>query len=153
MKRMILLASLAAMLVAPLLFGASENCPEQTFQDISECPVALDPNRIAIDPYENRMCCLGWLVTVAGSPWTWDRWHCDPDGDAMTLTSDTGALTVNGDGTYTVTGTSSTPGLTYVTMTLVDQPSSPQIPITRKGTFVVIAVPKNRPPALCGGQP
>jgi hypothetical protein len=70
----------------------------------------------------------------------------------MTLTS-TGALTVNVDGTYTVTGTSFVTGLSYVTMTLVDHPAAPNIALTRKGTFVVIAVPKNNAPVICGGQP
>jgi len=150
---MIVLCCVAGLL-APLLFGQSEPvCPEQVFVDISECPVALDPNRIAVDPYEQRMCCLGWMFAVAGSPWTWDRWYCDPDGDAMTLTSDTGVLTANADGTYSVTGVSSAPGVTYVTMTLADQPAANQTPITRKGTFAVLSVPKNRSPALCGGQP
>lgn len=153
MKRMILLALLAAMLVAPLLFGQSENCPEQVFQDISQCPTLLDPNQIAIDPETAQRCCLGWILTVAGTPWTWDGRYCDPDGDPMTLIASAGTLAVNVDRTYAVTGTSSVAGLTYVTMTLVDQPAAPQTPLTRKGTFVVIAVPKNRPPSLCAGQP
>lgn len=152
MKRMILLAVLAVMLVAPLVFGQSETCPEQVFQVMSQCPAALDPNQIAVDPETGERCCLGWMTAIVGVPWTWDGRYCDPDGDAMTLTS-TGALTVNVDGTYTVTGTSFVTGLSYVTMTLVDHPVAPNIALTRKGTFVVIAVPKNNAPSLCGGQP
>jgi hypothetical protein len=150
---MILLAALAALVVTPLIFGQSENCPEQAFQDISQCPAVLDANQIAIDPVMGQRCCLGWILTVVGSPWTWDGRYCDPDGDAMTLIASMGTLATNADGTYTVTGTSSTTGLTYITMTLSDQPATPQTPLTRKGTFAVIAVPKNKPPVLCGGQP
>lgn len=152
-KQMTLLAVMSAMLVAPLLFGASENCPEQVFQDISQCPVALDPNQIAVDPVTGQRCCLGWMTAIVGSPWTWDGRYCDPDGDSMTLAADKGTLAVNADGTYSVTGTAGMPGLTYITMTLVDEPSAPQVPFTRKGTFAVIAVPKNRPPSICGGKP
>jgi hypothetical protein len=139
-------------LLAPLILGQA-TCPEQTFRDIASCPAQLDPAKIAIDPNTNRACLLGWVTAVVGSGWTWSKEICDPDSDLMTLTASAGTLKVNTDGTYVVTGPAAALGLTYITMTLVDKPPAPLVPITRKGTFVVITIPKNRPPSLCGGLP
>ncbi len=132
---------------------AQAPCPEQTFRDPLTCPVTVDVSKVAIDPNTNKPCLLGWVGAVVGSGWTWTGRYCDPDGDPMTLTASAGTLTVNPDGTYKVTGTVAAAGISYYTLTLVDKPPIPQVPIMRKGTFVVIGLPKNRPPSLCGGLP
>jgi hypothetical protein len=163
MKRaMLFLAALTALtpLTCGTMFvvaGEPVVCPEQVFKDPNTCPVAISLTELALDPYENKPCFLGWVYATVGKLWTVSAPYCDPDGDPMTLTASTGTLTTKDD-TYTVTGMASATGPLYVTMTLKDILSAEakaagDVEYTRKGTFAVIRLPANRPPSLCGGLP
>lgn len=168
-----ILAFAALALMCPLLLGQAAvvpmaealtiylleqaTCPEQTFRDPAAAPFTVDMTKIAIDPNTNRQCLLGWTMAVVGGGWTWGGPTikiCDPESDQMTLTASTGTLKLNTDGTYVVTGLAGNVStVLYCTMTLVDKPPAPLTPITRKGTFGVMVLAKNKPPSLCGGMP
>ncbi|MCE5324891.1 MAG: hypothetical protein ABFE07_10230 [Armatimonadia bacterium] len=150
MKRIPLFLSL--LLLAPLVFA--QTCPTQPFVDWSKWAVTLDPVQIATDPNTGQKCVLGPpIYTHPGQTWTIRASICDPDSDPMTLTASMGTLVVHADNTYTLTGAALTLGIQYVTMTLVDQYQIPSESITRKGTWVIVSIPKNKPPVLCGGLP
>jgi hypothetical protein len=114
-------------------------------------------NQIATDPVSNKKLLLNKngnpLYFSIGSPYLVGGMACDPDGDLFELTSDKGTIDLKSDGTYTITGPTDRIGVVYITVTLKDKPLITSEVFTRKGTFAIAVIAKNRPPSLCGGLP
>jgi hypothetical protein len=137
--------------VAPLLFGQVTECPDQEFKSWTGLSFQVDPNRIAVDPYSGQRLFLGWRYGIVGTAWIWDANACDPDGDSLMLTASKGNLLRSTGDAYRVTGAATAVGTIYVDVTATDQPGEGRTALTRKGTFVIVVLPANRPPSLCGG--
>lgn len=139
--------------LASILLVAATVCPEQKYHDYTKSPAVVDPNRIALDPASGQRLCLGQVIATQGRSWTVAGAVCDPDGDRMTLTASVGELQRWDDGAYKVTGPADALGVLYVTLTCTDEPPDATQALTRAGTWIVIVVPPNRAPVLCGGLP
>jgi len=123
-------------------------CGPQEFRDWIDAPMAIDPNRIALDPASGQRLCLGWAVVERGRTYTRTATYCDPDGDAMAF-APAAYLTVDAAaGTYTITATPAEVGVTYYEVSVTDVPGPDRTAKTRTGTFVLACVPANRPPVL-----
>ena len=149
-KRIILIA-VAMMCIAPLVLA--QTCPEQTFLDIENQPVALDPNQIAIDPATGQQCLLEVVFCDLGKTWEYKGYICDPEGHSVEVSVDRGSLVVDDDGVFTLSGSPTTVGVTYHTLTVVDTPMPHQEAKVGKGTVAAVATSPNQAPRICGGRP
>jgi len=144
-------------IIAVLILGsltlAQTPCPVQEYLTWDALPVVLDPNQIAVHPITGDRLFLAAVTVELGRQWVYEGWACDDDGDAMTITSSYGDMTVSGGNIYTLRGTETAIGVRYVNITATDVPVPPAMPIAVTGTLVVITTPKNNAPVLCGGRP
>jgi len=149
MKRSTNLILICTILVfAVVSVFAGEPCGPQEYPSWDPTPMTVDPNMIAIHPISGQRLFLGWIITTVGQPWTYVGSACDPDGDSMTYTVDTGTITDNG-ATYSVNGPALIDiGLHYVNVSVTDEPLDSAQAVTVTGTLVVVNVPPNRPPVL-----
>jgi len=151
MKRCTLIL-LAGLLLAGLTFAGDSSCPEQTFTDPNSYGYGIDPNEIAVDPVSGQRLMLGVVTTEIGVPWEYEGYGCDPDGDTMTFASEA-EIAVDG-AVYTLSGIVGQVGLSYYDVSVTDTPADPNMTAyTRTGTVVVVGLPANQPPVLCGGRP
>jgi len=142
-----------AVLVLAALTFAQTPCPVQEYNSWDALPVQLDPNQISVHPITGDRLFLAAVSVELGRQWSYEGWACDEDGDAMTLTSSYGAMTVSAGNIYTLTATETAIGVRYVQITATDVPVPPALPIAVTGTLVVIVTPANHAPILCGGRP
>ena len=123
-------------------------CGPQEFQDITQAPFVIDVNEIAVDPASGQRLCLGWAVVEVGSTFSRTAMYCDPDGDPLVFTPQPYLTVDEPNGTYTLRLTPSEAGVTYWDVSVCDVVEPPRTARTRTGTFVLAAVPRNRPPML-----
>jgi len=150
MTRHILMIT-AVLVLASLTLGQTP-CPTQTYGSWENLAAQIDPNQIALHPISGEPLFLGAVTVEVGSEWKYEGWACDPDGDAMTVTANSGVLDVI-NYVYTLRRTEGAIGVKYVHISATDVPIPPATPITVTGTLVVIATPRNQAPVLCGGRP
>ena len=152
MNRRTLLVIVAVLVLAALTF-AQTPCPEQEYRSWSGLAVEIDPNQIAIHPETGEPLFLGAITVEVGTQWAYEGWACDPDGDAMAVTTSDGTIVTSAGYVYTVRGTETAIGIKYINISATDVPTPPAAPITVTGTLVVVATPRNNAPVLCGGRP
>ncbi|HUV65376.1 MAG TPA: hypothetical protein VMW24_15880 [Sedimentisphaerales bacterium] len=144
-------------IVAVLILGsltlAQTPCPEQEYLSWSGLAVQIDPNQIAIHPVTGDPLFLGEVMVELGREWSYEGYACDEDGHAMTVTTDHGQLEISDAYVFTLRATETSIGVRYVNITATDVPEPPAMAIAVTGTLVVITVPKNNAPVLCGGRP
>ncbi len=128
-------------------------CPEQSSLDLLTCPFAVDPNMIAVNPVTGERLPLDYIITDVGRQWSYDGYGCDEDGNPMVFSASKGTLSHPTPETFTLRGTQTVVGVDYIHISVTDVPMPHQSPSTVTGTLVVLAVPQNRPPVLCGGRP
>ena len=145
------LVVVAVLVLSVLTFGQTP-CPVQKYLSWDDLSVAVDPNQIAVHPITGKPLFLGGLSVEVGRQWAYEGYACDPDGDAMAITADSGVLDIS-NYVYTLLRTESSVGVKYINISATDVPTPPAAPITVTGTLVVIAIPRNQPPVLCGGRP
>lgn len=153
----LLLAAIAAMAVGPLAVGQTD-CPEQEFPPMTGYSVTLDPNQIALTEDPNgvmRPLPLRVMTVTVGQIATDKIRACDPDGDPISVHCQDGVLAAepNQPEHYRWSWTPTAVGVTYHWIEATDERPVTSDALTVRGTIVVVAIPKNRPPVLCGGQP
>ena len=141
--------------LATIFLLALTTCPEQEFKPYTNIGVQVDESKIATDPASGKKLCLGVHIVVLGSNLIIDANYCDPDGDPVTLSSNDSVnypITVDTVAKkYRVQFTAKAVGIEYVTITAKDTPAPPLESLTRKGTYVLVTIPKNNPPQIgCG---
>jgi len=148
-----ILITIAMLILCSLTFGQNTNCPEQEYLTWDHLSVQIDPNQIAIHPETGEPLFLGAITVEVGTQWAYEGWACDPDGDAMAVTTSDGTIVTSAGYVYTVRGTETSIGIKYLNISATDVPTPPAAPITVTGTLVVVATPRNHGPILCGGRP
>jgi len=134
--------------IAIVVMCAALICGPQEFQDITRAPFVIDANEIAVDPASGQRLCLGWAVVEVGTTFSRTAIYCDPDGDPLVFTSQPYLTVDEAAGTYTLRLTPREVGVTYWDVSVCDVVEPPRTARTRTGTFVLAAVPRNRPPIL-----
>lgn len=154
----LLRVAIATLFVTPLTLGQTD-CPEQSYLGLSGYSVTIDPDRIELgpaDPNGTRKPLMLRILTVTVGQMASDKIRaCDPDGDAVRVTCQDGVLTAEPDDSQ-YSRWSWTPnaiGVSYHWIQAIDERSETGDALTVRGTIVVVAIPRNRPPVLCGGQP
>lgn len=153
----LLLAAVAAIVAGPMALGQTD-C-QQEYRPLNGYSVVLDPNQIewaAPDPNGVRKQNLMRVIAVTvGMPATDKIRACDPDADPVVVTWQDGTMAPipSEPEYYRWTWTPPMIGVTYHWFQAVDVRTETNDPVTTRGTIVVVAVPRNRPPVLCGGQP
>lgn len=154
----LLLAAIAALAVAPLVLGDAD-CPEQAYLGLSGYSVTIDPNQIALGPADTngfQKPLLLRILTVTVGQIASDKIRaCDPDGDPVVLSCQDGELLrdTSQPEYYRWSWSPASVGVSYHWIQATDDRSETGDSLTTRGTIVVVAIPRNRPPVLCGGQP
>jgi len=128
-------------------------CPDQQPADMSKCPFAIDPAKIAVDPESKQALPLGWGYTEIGKPVFVDFEVCDKAGYLLEVTVDPKyAATVDvAAGKLTVSYIPTVIGVEYITVSVKNKPVEGQQPATRTGTFALAVLPRNQAPTIgCG---
>lgn len=153
-------AVLCIAIMAPLVVG--DVCGPQAYRPLTGYAVQIDANQIAMGPADanglSKRLLLRVLTVPLGAAATDKIGACDPDGDLLAMSCQDGLLTAlppdpNGMTYHRWTWTPTSIGVTYHWIEAKDQRPATNDSIATRGTIVVVAIPRNRPPVLCGGQP
>ncbi len=154
----LLRVAIATLFVAPLAFGDAD-CPDQPYLSLSGYSVTIDSTRIELGPADpngvRKPLLLRVVAVTVGQIATDKILACDPDADPVAVSCQDGVLAAepNEPGYYRWSWTPTAIGVTYHWIQAVDERPATNDAMTVRGTIVVVATPKNRPPVLCGGQP
>lgn len=156
MRSLSILAAIG--LLAPLILAA--DCPDQQYLPLTVYSIQLDVDQIALGPadangIQRPLLLRPPIVVTLGQAATDKLRACDPDGDPLQVRCQDGTLVAepNKPERYRWTWTPTAVGVTYHWIEATDERPQTNDSITTRGTLVVVCVPRNRPPSLCGGQP
>jgi hypothetical protein len=153
----LLLAAIAAIVAGPLALGQTDCLQE--YRPLGGYSVQVDPNQIALgpaDPNGVRRPLLLRVITVTVGMQASDKIRaCDPDGDPVVVTCQDGELAAEPGRPeyYRWSWTPRQVGVSYHWIEASDERPATSDALTTRGTIVVVTIPRNRPPVLCGGQP
>lgn len=125
---------------------AAMACGPQQFRDITQAPMEIDPNQIAVDPASGARLCLGWGRVELGKPFSIQLPYCDPESDPMAFVPHEW-LSV-GPETFMISAQPTSIGVYYYTVSATDEPGAGRTPKTRTGTFVLAVEPVNQAPVF-----
>lgn len=146
---------LCLFVVSPLVFSAE--CNEQIYKPLTGYSIQLDENEIAMGPPDSngvsKRLLIGVVTVPLGRSAVYKLIACDPDGDQLEIRCQDGLITKddNEANHYYWTWKPLSIGVTYHWIEAQDVRPLTNDSLTTRGTIVVIVIPANRPPVLCGG--